>query len=154
MFYTLPPIETLFHLQDLKTWLNSHNEVEKVDLVLRIRNKLEAAESLASVEANTKGKLRNQLNLLLQSLPGDLRGVLVPSMPPLGGESEESLLDCQGTDSLKSPLGALDSNTGSTKEEVVFEKVSALQRLTLRCIFFPVTIFFFFEGIYFQENVI
>jgi len=54
--------------------------VEKVDLVLRVKHKIETAQTLSP--PNVLVKLNSQLDLLLHSLPPDLRGVLSPTPSP------------------------------------------------------------------------
>ncbi|KAF2356700.1 hypothetical protein FHG87_012548 [Trinorchestia longiramus] len=75
---------TALHLQalseaDLESWMLNHGEVEKVDLILRVRHKLSAARTLSTVGEHTITKLEGQLDTLLASIPDDLRRVLVAS---------------------------------------------------------------------------
>lgn len=68
------------HLQalseaDLGGWVSTRSEVEVVDMVLRLRSKLNDAESLHSSQ-HTRDKLNGHIQTLLLSLPEDLRSVL------------------------------------------------------------------------------
>lgn len=65
--------------QDMVTWLEGKREVEVVDMVLRLREKLDLAtdeEDAVPVTAQTRLHLKGQLDTVLQSLPEDLRSVL------------------------------------------------------------------------------
>lgn len=66
----------------MASWLRGKREVEVVDMVLRIREKLDSA--LAEGEAlpvspQTRQHLQGQLDTVLNSLPEDLRSVLKAS---------------------------------------------------------------------------
>lgn len=71
------PDVVVFVLQDLKKWVVDKKEVEVVDMVLRIKGKLDKCESqelqLAEV---TKQQLKVRLQDIICSLPEDLRTVL------------------------------------------------------------------------------
>ena len=66
----------------MTSWLRGKREVEVVDMVLRIREKLDSAlaegESLP-VSPQTRQHLKVQLDTVLNSLPEDLRAVLKAS---------------------------------------------------------------------------
>ncbi|KAK7074120.1 Protein dennd6a, partial [Halocaridina rubra] len=68
------------HLQalseaDLGGWVSTRSEVEVVDMVLRLRSKLNDADSLQTSQL-TRDKLNAHIQTLLFSLPEDLRSVL------------------------------------------------------------------------------
>nr|XP_053628863.1 protein DENND6A-like [Cherax quadricarinatus] len=68
------------HLQalcdaDLGGWVCSRSEVEVVDMVLRLRSKLTAADTLC-VDQHTRDRLHAHLQTLFMALPEDLRSVL------------------------------------------------------------------------------
>ena len=63
----------------MASWLEGKREVEVVDMVLRLREKLDLAtadEDAVPVSAQTRLHLQGQLDTVLQSLPEDLRAVL------------------------------------------------------------------------------
>ena len=63
--------------QDVLSWVKGRQEVEVVDLVLRLRSKLADADSeQLPVHANTLAKLRLHLRDVMRSLPEDVRAVL------------------------------------------------------------------------------
>jgi len=65
---------------DMTSWLHGKREVEVVDMVLRIREKLDAAaEETLPVSSQTQQHLRGQLDKVLGSLPEDLQAVLKAS---------------------------------------------------------------------------
>nr|SVE74079.1 EOG090X031T [Daphnia barbata] len=63
---------------DMTSWLQGKREVEVVDMVLRLREKLDItlAEEALPVSPQTRLHLQGQLDTVLQSLPEDLRSVL------------------------------------------------------------------------------
>ncbi|XP_037086666.1 protein DENND6B-like [Pollicipes pollicipes] len=62
---------------DVLTWVKDKQEVEVVDLVLRLRRKLADADTdRLPVHASTLAKLRLQLRDVTRSLPEDVRAVL------------------------------------------------------------------------------
>ncbi|XP_066951865.1 protein DENND6A [Macrobrachium rosenbergii] len=68
------------HLQalseaDLGDWVSTRTEVEVVDMVLRLRSKLNDADSIQASQ-HTRDKLQAHVQTLLSSLPEDLRSVL------------------------------------------------------------------------------
>nr|SVE90405.1 EOG090X031T [Daphnia sinensis] len=66
---------------DITSWLQGKREVEVVDMVLRLREKLNVtlAEETLPVSPQTRLHLQGQLDTVLQSLPEDLRSVLKAS---------------------------------------------------------------------------
>lgn len=61
----------------MTSWLRGKREVEVVDMVLRIRERLDAAaEETLPVSSQTQQHLRGQLDKVLDSLPEDLQAVL------------------------------------------------------------------------------
>lgn len=63
----------------MSSWLRGKREVEVVDMVLRLREKLDTAlaeEDSLPVSPQTRLHLQAQLDTVLQSLPEDLRAVL------------------------------------------------------------------------------
>nr|SVE72831.1 EOG090X031T [Ceriodaphnia reticulata] len=66
---------------DMTSWLQGKREVEVVDMVLRLREKLNAtmAEEALPVSPQIRLHLQGQLDTVLQSLPEDLRSVLKAS---------------------------------------------------------------------------
>nr|SVE75018.1 EOG090X031T [Daphnia dolichocephala] len=66
---------------DMTSWLQGKREVEVVDMVLRLREKLDMslAEEALPVSPQTRLHLQGQLDTVLQSLPEDLRSVLKAS---------------------------------------------------------------------------
>ncbi|XP_068228763.1 protein DENND6A [Palaemon carinicauda] len=68
------------HLQalseaDLGDWVSTRTEVEVVDMVLRLRSKLNDADTIQTSQ-QTRDKLQAHVQTLLSSLPEDLRSVL------------------------------------------------------------------------------
>lgn len=65
----------------MTSWLQGKREVEVVDMVLRLREKLSAvmAEEALPVSPQIRLHLQGQLDTVLQSLPEDLRSVLKAS---------------------------------------------------------------------------
>nr|SVE94134.1 EOG090X031T [Simocephalus serrulatus] len=66
---------------DMTSWLQGKREVEVVDMVLRLREKLNAtmSEEALPVSPQIRLHLQGQLDTVLQSLPEDLRSVLKAS---------------------------------------------------------------------------
>jgi len=63
---------------DLVSWIRGRNEVEVVDLVLRLRDKLASIQSnRVSLPVEVRTKLRSRLEDVISALPADLRSVLV-----------------------------------------------------------------------------
>ena len=65
----------LFIFKDLGGWVSSRTEVEVVDMVLRLRSKLNDADSIPASQ-HTRDKLQAHIQTLLSSLPEDLQSVL------------------------------------------------------------------------------
>ncbi len=64
-------------LQDLVNWIQDKQEVEIVDLVLRIREKLAStATNEIPVSADTVNKLECHMTSIISTLPEDLQAVL------------------------------------------------------------------------------
>lgn len=65
----------------MTSWLQGKREVEVVDMVLRLREKLNASmsEEALPVSPQIRLHLQGQLDTVLQSLPEDLRSVLKAS---------------------------------------------------------------------------
>ena len=65
----------------MASWLHGKHEVEVVDMVLRLREKLDAATGLEAlpVSPQTRIHLQEKLDTILNSLPEDLRSVLEAS---------------------------------------------------------------------------
>ena len=65
----------------MTSWLQGKREVEVVDMVLRLREKLNVAlaEETLPVSPQTRLHLQGQLDTVLQSLTEDLRSVLKAS---------------------------------------------------------------------------
>jgi hypothetical protein len=61
-------------LQDVQTWVAGRNEVEIVDLVLRLREQI-CLIHLPITQA-TRDKLQSHIDSILQTLPDDLQAVL------------------------------------------------------------------------------
>uniref|UniRef100_T1IWF4 UDENN domain-containing protein n=1 Tax=Strigamia maritima TaxID=126957 RepID=T1IWF4_STRMM len=65
---------------DLQLWIKDKQEVEVVDLVLKIKDKLEIASSEnLPVTESTLNKLQSSLESIIYTLPDDLQGVLKSS---------------------------------------------------------------------------
>ena len=87
----------LLHLQSLaeakiEHWMRDKEEVQLVDMVLRIRNKLEAAAGELPLPDIIRENLSNHVETIMKSLPEDLRGVLskecLLAASPQNGDSE------------------------------------------------------------------
>lgn len=66
-----------FHLQDLTEWVRDKQEVEVVDMILRIRQKLEQSNlDEIPLEYSVQEKLRERINDITQALPDDLQTIL------------------------------------------------------------------------------
>ncbi|KAG9472576.1 hypothetical protein GDO78_018707 [Eleutherodactylus coqui] len=64
--------------EDLLIWVQKHTEVESVDLVLKLKNKLALAQrEHLPVSADTLQKLQGQVDTIIQELPEDLQEILV-----------------------------------------------------------------------------
>ncbi|XP_069823095.1 protein DENND6A [Dendropsophus ebraccatus] len=63
--------------EDLLIWVQKHTEVESVDLVLKLKNKLDFAQKEhLPVSADTLQKLQGQVGTIIQELPEDLQEIL------------------------------------------------------------------------------
>lgn len=63
--------------QDLKTWVQGKQEVEIVDMVLRIRQKLEKNnEGNPANDHYIREKLQEKINDITLTLPDDLKAIL------------------------------------------------------------------------------
>ncbi|KAM8930255.1 protein DENND6A [Pelodytes ibericus] len=68
--------------EDLLVWVQKHTEVEAVDLVLKLKNKLvQAVREHLPVKADTMEKLQEHVDTIIQELPEDLRGILLKTTP-------------------------------------------------------------------------
>ncbi|KAM3914901.1 protein DENND6A [Leptodactylus fuscus] len=64
--------------EDLLIWVQKHTEVESVDLVLKLKNKLALAQKEhLPVSADTLQKLQGQVDTIIQELPEDLQEILL-----------------------------------------------------------------------------
>ncbi|XP_073448346.1 protein DENND6A [Aquarana catesbeiana] len=64
--------------EDLLIWVQKHSEVEAVDLVLKLKNKLALAQrEQFPVSVDTLQKLQGQVDTIIQELPEDLQGILL-----------------------------------------------------------------------------
>ncbi|KAM4650627.1 LOW QUALITY PROTEIN: protein DENND6A [Discoglossus pictus] len=64
--------------EDLLIWVQKHTEVEAVDLVLKLKNKLVQAErEHLPVKADTLERLQGHVDAIIQELPEDLQGILI-----------------------------------------------------------------------------
>ncbi|KAG8549709.1 hypothetical protein GDO81_020060 [Engystomops pustulosus] len=64
--------------EDLLIWVQKHTEVESVDLVLKLKNKLALAQKeQLPVSADTLQKLQGQVDTIIQELPEDLQDILL-----------------------------------------------------------------------------
>ncbi|GLH15777.1 Uncharacterized protein GBIM_20214 [Gryllus bimaculatus] len=67
-------------LADLKDWVQGKQEVEVVDMILRIRNKLEQSEiEDLPLSDTTRNQLRLRMADIICTLPDDLKAVLKTS---------------------------------------------------------------------------
>ncbi|MEQ2215412.1 hypothetical protein XENOCAPTIV_000704, partial [Xenoophorus captivus] len=64
-------------LQDLQQRIQKHTEVEVVDLVLKLKDKLSQAErEQLPVRPGTLSKLQSHIEAVILALPEDLQGIL------------------------------------------------------------------------------
>ncbi|KAK2507441.1 hypothetical protein MC885_009411 [Smutsia gigantea] len=64
--------------EDLLLWTQKHTEVETVDLVLKLKNKLlQADREHLPVKPDTMEKLRTHIDEIILALPEDLQGILL-----------------------------------------------------------------------------
>lgn len=71
-------VKFVFFLQDLLTWSKGKSEVELVDMVLRIRSKLRLiSNKRVEVDTSVEEMLKIKLKSLTDSLPPDLKGILI-----------------------------------------------------------------------------
>lgn len=69
--------------EDLLIWVQKHTEVESVDLVLKLKNKLALAQKEhLPVGADTLQKLQEQVGTIIQELPEDLQEILLKTTNP------------------------------------------------------------------------
>lgn len=66
----------IIQFQDLKNWMQDRPEVEVVDMVLRLKNKLGECESNIPVSENVKQQLSQRIDDVVTSLPEDLKNIL------------------------------------------------------------------------------
>lgn len=67
-------------VQDLQSWCHERSEVEIVDMVLRLREKLNLVnEHKLDVPPQIAAMISLQLDTITHSLPEDLRGILLKS---------------------------------------------------------------------------
>lgn len=72
--------EIYCNFQDLKVWVQGKQEVEVVDMILRIRHKLEQSETNElPLSSSTKDQLRLRMADIICTLPDDLKTVLKTS---------------------------------------------------------------------------
>lgn len=63
--------------QDIKAWIEDKKEVELVDMILKIRQKLELCENKGyQLNKKIKDQLKVKMNDIISSLPDDLKNVL------------------------------------------------------------------------------
>lgn len=68
--------------EDLLLWTQTHTEVETVDLVLKLKNKLlQANRDHLPVKPDTLEKLRTHIDDIILALPEDLQGILLKTGP-------------------------------------------------------------------------
>lgn len=58
----------------MKSWISGRDEVEAVDLVLRLREQI--AQSNLPIKPDVRDKLQVHVDAILKTLPDDLRSVL------------------------------------------------------------------------------
>lgn len=58
---------------DMHTWLGGKHEVERVDMLLRLRNEQKSATSKKLMTPTLKSRLAEHVNVVVASLPADLR---------------------------------------------------------------------------------
>nr|XP_003480136.1 protein DENND6A [Cavia porcellus] len=64
--------------EDLLLWIQKHTEVETVDLVLKLKNKLlQAGREHLPVKPDTMEKLRTHIDAIILALPEDLQSILL-----------------------------------------------------------------------------
>ncbi|XP_023571490.1 protein DENND6A [Octodon degus] len=64
--------------EDLLLWIQKHTEVETVDLVLKLKNKLlQADREHLPVKPDTMEKLRTHIDAIILALPEDLQSILL-----------------------------------------------------------------------------
>ncbi|XP_045146063.1 protein DENND6A [Echinops telfairi] len=64
--------------EDLLLWIQKHTEVETVDLVLKLKNKLvQADRDHLPLKPDTMEKLRTHIDAIILALPEDLQGILL-----------------------------------------------------------------------------
>lgn len=64
--------------ENLVFWSQKHTEVETVDLVLKLKNKLlQADREHLPVKADTLKKLQTHINDIILALPDDLQDILL-----------------------------------------------------------------------------
>ncbi|XP_073420001.1 protein DENND6A isoform X1 [Dendrobates tinctorius] len=64
--------------EDLLIWVQEHTEVESVDLVLKLKNKLALAQrEQLPVSADTLQRLQGQVDTIIQEVPEDLQEILL-----------------------------------------------------------------------------
>lgn len=77
--FCLIPINNLCnnYEQDLKTWVQGKQEVEVVDMILKIRQKLEKSciDDLP-IDNSIRERLRERINDITHELPDDLKVIL------------------------------------------------------------------------------
>lgn len=61
-------------MQDVRSWISGRDEVEAVDLVLRLREQI--AQTHLPITSSIRDKLQVHVDAILNTLPEDLQGVL------------------------------------------------------------------------------
>lgn len=68
------------YFKDLKLWMKGKPEVEIVDMVLKIKNKIDKTnEHDIPISNATKERLKQRLHDIISSLPEDLKNILQTS---------------------------------------------------------------------------
>ncbi|EHB07578.1 Protein FAM116A [Heterocephalus glaber] len=74
----MPLQKTISPWKDLLLWIQKHTEVETVDLVLKLKNKLlQADREHLPVKPDTMEKLRTHIDAIILALPEDLQSILL-----------------------------------------------------------------------------
>uniref|UniRef100_A0A667HRJ9 DENN domain containing 6A n=1 Tax=Lynx canadensis TaxID=61383 RepID=A0A667HRJ9_LYNCA len=77
-FLKSPNFDEVLCEEDLLLWTQKHTEVETVDLVLKLKNKLlQADREHLPVKPDTMEKLRTHIDAIILALPEDLQGILL-----------------------------------------------------------------------------
>lgn len=61
-------------VKDIQSWISGRDEVEAVDLILRLREQI--AQTNLPVKPDVREKLRSHVDSIIKTLPDDLQSVL------------------------------------------------------------------------------